>query len=109
MELDDFITATLQQVARGIGRANLDYMASFPAGEERSIWMMPGGKAVAFDVAITAGSNASKDGGAKISVLGWASLGGKGKKEDRTERVSRIRFEITMHQLDSFVDYAKPR
>ena len=110
MELDKFISASLNSIIKGIdeskdfaiehgarinphvGKWDLDKTQTAYIGREE------GARAISqieFDIAITTSSEKGKTGGIGINVFS-ANIGGKLSKNDLAETISRIKFNINV-------------
>ena len=110
MELDKFITASLNSIIKGvdnskefakengavinphIGKWDFDKTLTTYIGREE------GARAVSkidFDIAITTSSEKDKAGGLGINVFS-ANVGGKLTKKDLAETISRIKFNVNV-------------
>ena len=111
MQLRDFITETLSQIAEGVEGARDRVMKA--GGMINPIVVREtglGGKPfktpfltdeknrhlVKFDVAVTVTERSGKKGGGEIEVLNLVSLGGSGSKETAREGSTRIQFSLPM-------------
>ena len=106
MELHEFISGSLVQIAKGLRKANtdlrkLDEDDNRPRIEREHFALLPGSKdatrMVEFDVAITARREVKGSGGAKFSV--WVvdaniDAGGAHTREE----VSRLKFAVAVEQ-----------
>jgi hypothetical protein len=102
MELDEFISKTLQQIVDGVESArrakgneivNPTVVGIIPSGKsyvnERLIHYID------FDVAVTVQDSRDTQGGGKISVLGM-NLGGKMDASTQSQTVTRIKFDVPL-------------
>ena len=113
MQLEEFISGTLTQIARGIERANeglrdCDARVNPPnvapgsTNFNQSIYgylghkpQMPAVHLIQFDVAVFAAEGTESRGGIGIMV-GTIALGSQGKSADSQSTTSRIQFGIPM-------------
>lgn len=100
MDIKEFISETLSQITESIegnsSSLNPDDLEAHELSKVRSVsTIVKGGfiTSVEFDVAVTESS--SKDGGAKLSIAGFGSLGGDLTTGSQT--VSRIKFTVPLH------------
>jgi hypothetical protein len=108
MQLDDFISQTLEQIAQGVHNAqehcNLLGARVNPAGLKKRVtgeelfWDLDGvyAQRVAFDVAVTATSDTKAGGKAGITVWGALDAGASGERSSSNSTVSRISFSVLM-------------
>lgn len=106
MDLETFIATSLLQIANGLRRANVDIGASLEAeGREtidRKYFMLypqsdAADRAVEFDVAVTAKSEAKVGGKAKASLwVADAEAGARGSHSQ--EKMSRVKFLVHVEQ-----------
>ena len=108
MELKEFITATITAIAEAtsdlqsalakngiIINPPTDQSGSGVFEEKSAEFTLRRVQTVSFDVAVTASTGLSGEGGGGIKV--WsAEIGGKIEKSSNDERVSRVQFEIPM-------------
>jgi hypothetical protein len=109
MEIKDFITASLEQIAEGTRNAQAAVTAAggyvnpamhHGAGADptyfgsydshQSIFL------VDFDIAVTVAEELKGEGGAKLRVAGVFSLGGSGAIASSSETTSRLRFKVPL-------------
>ena len=110
MDLKDFVAASLTQIAEGVAQSAPAISALGGAvspvfspsgtpgeflGEARDGSNAPV-YAVAFDVAVVIGNAGTAEGGSKLQVAGFLSIGGKVGKADKEETTSRIRFVVPL-------------
>ena len=108
MELDQFITATLNSIIKGINGSKdfaIENGAKInpligPHERSRILTMNSGHETltkaiseIKFDIAITTSSEKDKAGGLGINVFS-ANVGGKLTRKDLAETVSRIKFSV---------------
>ena len=120
MELRDFVAQTLIQIAEGIAgaRDHLDKAGADAAINTGRVYpndepIMPE-RAVAFDVALTvieeSSTSEKTSAGGKASIISVASIKGSidagNEGLNRTETVSRVKFEVMMRQPGS--EYERP-
>jgi hypothetical protein len=86
MELEKFITATLNDIVNGIKNVN----KGLGGGDKFSL---KNHDEISFDIAITVTDGSEKSGGASIRVYAL-ELGGKKAGKTINENVSRIKFKI---------------
>lgn len=94
MELQEFISSTLQQIMNGVKDAQAQV-------KDTGGYIGPGGthfdpalEMVHFDVAVTVSENTETQGGGKIKVFSFFSAEGKASKAAETACVSRITFDV---------------
>lgn len=115
MNLEDFISATLTQIAHGIESASNNLEASNALISPRNIQPVPKNEfkiygylesreqskylrvveQIEFDVALTASKGEGKKGGIGVMV-GSIGLGVQGRKEEENSSVSRVKFRVPM-------------
>ena len=113
MNLEDFISQSLTQIAKGIEKANTELSESDAIVSPKNVkdvqknnistfgniklkngeWSVV--QEIVFDVAVTASQGTESKAGAGISV-GAITLGGVGKEDSQNTSVSRLKFSIPM-------------
>ena len=107
MDLESFVSDSLQQVARGIAKANrelrddgMDARNSFVLGYDKTH------NGIDFDVAVTVSRSSGVKGGGTIAVaMGWFGKGearAEGSRTSDKEHVSRIGFRVTLNDATSY-------
>jgi hypothetical protein len=104
MELQDFVTSTLQQIVAGVsaamqadGQGRIAPKIGHGEDDPTILRRFPGWDGVflvEFDVAVTASEATSKGGGGGIAVLSVLSVKGEAKRDVETSSVSRIKFSV---------------
>jgi hypothetical protein len=98
MELKEFISDTLVQLAAGIAEANRRLSNSSSADRNAHFWIRSSSdfpNQVEFDIAVTASEKESAAGGGQIKVWSVAAGGGK-EKQSGSESISRISFKVAV-------------
>lgn len=88
MELQEFITSTLESISKGLQDANKNLSGS-------NNYRLAFGKdgEITFDIALTVSETSDKSAGGGIKVYAL-SIGGEKGKSNLQENVSRIKFKI---------------
>jgi hypothetical protein len=109
MELKEFVSETLKQIAEGVSEAqqmvkergaivNPKLVGDWREGAKHGLLLTVSGKkasVVEYDVAVTVREEAGKKGG--IGVLAGAiALGGQGQTSSENSSISRIKFNVTL-------------
>jgi hypothetical protein len=89
-ELSAFVASVLRAIAEGVTEAQAEFIGS---AHGTGVHGFNAPKEVEFDIAVSAKSIGSADGGLKIAVFGiGANVGGSTVSENST--ISRIRFSV---------------
>lgn len=109
MELQDFVKETLTQIATGVKDVQTQirdiggYVNPVIAGQRGPVQAYFGETAlghhtflVDFDVAVKAVEKSAGEGGAKLAVASFLSIGGSGRSDTENESTSRIKFQIPL-------------
>lgn len=111
MDVKEFVSATLTQIAEGVAEAssavrstggvvNPTMLNNFKmGGDVACLGDTHSGAlvfAVDFDVAVTVAAATGTNAGAKLEVAAFLSLGAGGKSSDSTQSTSRVRFRVPM-------------
>ena len=104
MNLADFISASLVDIARGVIKANATLMKEYEPDSGKNPFLLEDGLNVMeergfveFDVALTATKGGGKSGGGGLQVVG-VSVGGKASEHHGEQSVSRIKFLIRQNK-----------
>lgn len=89
MELKDFVSETLTQVAAGVKAAHSEIQ---PTGAS----IVPGFESVEFDIAVTVSENTGHKAKAGISVFS-VGAGAERAKESAASTVNRIKFAVKLY------------
>jgi hypothetical protein len=98
MDLEQFVSGVLSSLMRGVqqaataaaeigGAVNPSQFGGRPVGDFQKVH---------FDVALTAETAGTQEGGAKISVAGFGGLGGTLENSTRNSQVSRVQFDVVV-------------
>lgn len=109
MDLKDFITETLSQIAKGVGNAQNEYQqlggVVNPSGLQQIVGDIPYGKATAlhgsaillcnvqFEVSLTNDTKNNSSGGIGV-LFGAVSIGGKTGNENSQISLTKVKFNI---------------
>jgi len=107
MNLQEFVSKTLQQIATGVSTAKRHDSRIAPKiglGEDdpkilRTLDSADGVFLVEFDVAVTASETTEKGAGGGITVLSVASAKGEAKRSVENSSVSRVKFSVPISYL----------
>lgn len=110
MDLKDFVAASLTQIVEGVAESApaisalggavspafsprgtpSEFLGESQDGSNAPVY------GVAFDVAVIVGSTGSAEGGGKLQVASFLSIGGKAGTADKEETTSRIKFVVPL-------------
>lgn len=98
MELEDFITTTLQGIKKGVRNANIKIAENdgkkLGIDETIQYEIDRANKGIKFDIAVTVSGERATEGGGKIRVA-VVEVGVGGNSFAKEEHVSRISFEVS--------------
>jgi len=92
MELKEFISETIKQVAEGLVEANKHIKESI-GGDG----IEDGFKKVSFDVTVTTTEEDKSSAGGKITIAQVLNIGAKGENLSKATNYNRIQFETFVH------------
>ncbi|MDG1728968.1 MAG: hypothetical protein P8K68_00260 [Algibacter sp.] len=93
MELKEFISETIKQIADGLVEGHNHIKEKY----EKSDGIQDAYKKIHFDVAITSSDEDKINGGGKIKIASVFDLGAKAEGTSKTTNHNRIQFETFLH------------
>lgn len=110
MELQEFVKETLTQISQGVKEAQdvvrgaggyVNPAVTYAQGKSELVYFGETARGhrtflVDFDVAVTAAEKTAAEGGAKLTVASFLSIGGSGKSDAENTSTSRVRFKVPL-------------
>jgi len=110
MELQEFVKETLTQISQGVKEAQdsvreiggyVNPTVICAQGKSESVYFGETAQGhhtllVDFDVAVSVAEKTTAEGGAKIAVASFLSIGGSGGSDSENKSTSRVRFKVPL-------------